>query len=256
LESDLALTLDKSPYSLRGEIQIPPGIKVVMEPGVELINAGDDNWNKFALAGSFSAVGTKEQPVVLKNITISGSSVATEKSTVTITHAIIKNGSIIPYRNKFENSKLEIADSFLETGLIMGGQVIIRRSIIKGYDTYQNGDTEIEGNNIELVNNCFSVGGPRIDSPFEDRIIKHIIKHNTFNASNPPQKLQYPVWFMIWDYTSTYNPSITDNYWHGLGDTQISDFLWDGSTRMDISAKFITSPLLTEPHPDTPTCIN
>ena len=85
MESDLALTLDKSPYSLRGEIQIPPGIKVVMEPGVELINAGDDNWNKFALAGSFSAVGTKEQPVVLKNITISGSSVATEKSTVTIT---------------------------------------------------------------------------------------------------------------------------------------------------------------------------
>jgi len=61
--SDLVLTKSQSPYVLTSTLQIPPGISVTVEAGVEIQSNGLDNmfWNQ----GSLTFKGTRENPIRL-----------------------------------------------------------------------------------------------------------------------------------------------------------------------------------------------
>ena len=90
------------------------------------------------------------------------------------------------------------------------------------------------------------------DQGYQGSIV-FLIQHNTFDASLTPKIDDY--WFAMHEGNSI-DVSLANNYWHGIGDTAISDFLWDANSDIRAQAKFITSPMLTEPHPDTPNCID
>ncbi|MFQ5805657.1 MAG: right-handed parallel beta-helix repeat-containing protein [Phycisphaerae bacterium] len=56
-------TLDGSPYNLVGDVRVPPGETLVIEPGVEVIGQG--HYKLTVDAGTLLAVGTADQPILV-----------------------------------------------------------------------------------------------------------------------------------------------------------------------------------------------
>jgi len=56
-------TLDGSPYNLVGDVRVPPGETLIIEPGVEVVGQG--HYKLTVDAGTLLAVGTAEQPILM-----------------------------------------------------------------------------------------------------------------------------------------------------------------------------------------------
>jgi len=149
-------------------------------------------------------------------------------------------------------TQLSITDSILDRqGGIKARTVTIKRSVIEGFPGPENRGVMINTYNIELVNNCFPLRGLFVtDNVYGSVFNNPIIKHNTFDASS---HFQHP-FFETTNSKKSLNILLTDNYWNNLGDKSINGFVKDSRNDMTLTARFITEPMLTQPHPDTPSC--
>ncbi|MBI68341.1 MAG: hypothetical protein CL777_06325 [Chloroflexi bacterium] len=259
LASDLILTLDKSPYLLIGEVQIPLGVNITVDPGVELKGESPGK-SKIRLAGMFYAVGTKSQPVILDWFTIAAAGIpgeddVTDEEKITITHANVRI-SMATF------SKAKVTDSVIyQSGFTATKGLILKRNIFRTDLEYPDRTASNmsvgsrQDTQLLIVNNCFVGTHPKVWD-VKDRV-DYLIQHNTFDATNAPTG--GAEWFMMSSVESntsqaTKDVSIANNYWYGLGNKPITDFLMDANSDIIYQAKFITTPVLTEPHPDTPNC--
>jgi hypothetical protein len=138
VNSDLVLTKSKSPYSLSSTLQIPAGVTVTVEAGVEVESHGTDVmfWNQ----GILNFKGTKELPILLSGkpsiyVLTKGSEPGSE---LNITGVLFNGGGTIwsnagyfgYFSLVFEDSEIKDVSNFIYVWYLLNKAVIQRNVFI------------------------------------------------------------------------------------------------------------------------------
>jgi hypothetical protein len=158
--SDLVLTKSQSPYSLSSTLQIPAGVKVIVEAGVEIQSNGLETmfWNQ----GNLTFNGTRENPIRLtgkpsvyvltKNAQIG--------SQLNIT-GVLFNGGTRVWSNQgysgyfslvFEDNEVQDVTDFIYVWYLLNRAVIQRNVFVN------SGGLSVgfgEGKDVSILNNLF-----------------------------------------------------------------------------------------------------
>ena len=158
--SDLVLTKSQSPYSLSTTLQIPAGIKVTVEAGVEIQSNGLETmfWNQ----GILSFKGTRENPIRLtgKPSVYILTKNAEVGSQLNITGVLFNGGSRV-WSNQgysgyftliFEDNEVKDVTDFIYVWYLLNKAVIQRNVFIN------SGGLSVgfsEGKDVSILNNLF-----------------------------------------------------------------------------------------------------
>jgi len=90
LSTNTVLTVNQSPYNLSSAVQVPKGITLRIEAGVRITGAGLQD--AFLVAGKLEILGTKENPVRIQNVEAGNLFRTTgDEPTINITNALISD---------------------------------------------------------------------------------------------------------------------------------------------------------------------
>ena len=260
ISSDTTWTQEDSPYVITSTIQIPSGVTLTIEPGVlvTMPSSGD----MFLLHGTIVARGTKGEEIIFDGGNSSnffspkGSSADTF---LDLDRCILRNGrSFWPATGHEQYGHFSLTHCELIN--------LTNYS----YIWYPERDVHIEYNKLTNTGG-FSIG--------HSGNTKVYIRYNLFNGRNPNLPSYADYWIQNWasydlsetivKYNSFINTkgialelpsgydsaamSATENYW-GMQDTTIIDkMIYDKNDDITSAGYINYQPILTSPHPSTPT---
>jgi PKD repeat protein len=255
-------TLENSPYTITDTVQIPKNVTLTIEPGVTVISSLGSYDEMFLLHGIIYAYGTVDKKIVFDGGGNSNFFSAKESDVDTfldLDYCVIRNGhSFWP-----------------PTGYAQYGHFSLRHSELTdltyySYVWYPGKDIYIEYNNF-INTGGFSIG--------HDDNVKVYVRYNLFKGKNPnlPTYADFCIrnWAsysesetivkynsfidmdgIVLELPSGYDSaamSATENYW-GTQDTDVIDsMIYDKNDDITCAGFIDYLPILTEPHPDTPT---
>jgi hypothetical protein len=251
ISTDTTWTEENSPYKVTSRIQIPLGVTLTIEPGVTVSSS------EFLVNGTFSARGTEGKRIVFDGFEISTAG-STADTVVDIDYCIIRNGSFWPSSNLYSPAHLTLRHSELsnmgEVAYLqgLGGDVYIEYNKFTNVGRIAVGCTH----NVYIRYNLFDTKRPGQPPGFDcwiycwasggqDGSKKVIVKYNSFiNTEGIAIELATNA--------STAAVSATENYW-GIQDTNAIDtMIYDKNDSILITNYIEYLPILTQPHPDTP----
>jgi hypothetical protein len=262
-------TLENSPYIITDTVQIPENIVLTIEPGVVIesaLNSSEDYM--FVLHGKIVARGTVDNKIVFDGgCTATGFSQDPESygssffttggapsdPQVILDHCVIQNGNRFYWGTR---GHLNLTNSELTNlGLTFWGYNGDSQIYSSGQDVYiQNnlfinttgfGIAHLDANVFMRYNLFTENRGPLVRSTqgLESRTF---INYNSFiEVSETVLRLSSSGTDVILD--------ATNNYWGTIDTSMIDSWIFDGNDDINIRGVIEYSPILTEPHPDTPT---
>ncbi len=248
ISSDITWTKADSPYVITSTVQIPSGVTLTIEPGVTISKpiSGD----MFLLMGTIRAHGTAQEPIVFDgggNSTIVGTDPGHGNGD--FEYCVFKNG----YSLWDRWGKLNLRHS----------QIInLTRSRAIQLDN-PSGESNIEYNkfvNTGGISSYANEYGINIRYNLFQRMISPIYNAGGGTRGTPNKMVVQFNSFVdieriILSLESVFSPTIdaTHNYW-GTTDTAVIDLkIYDGHDDVRIGSYITYLPILTSPHPSTPT---
>ncbi|MDW8023844.1 MAG: PKD domain-containing protein, partial [Nitrososphaerota archaeon] len=255
-------TLENSPYIIMKTVQIPENVTLIIEPGVTVIASPSlpEREFLFVFAGKIYAHGASDSKITFdgggKNGFFGHVSYDRPTALLSLKHCIIKNGSFLIWpESGGYGCYLELKYSEI-VGITRGSDIPIWHS---------NQDIFIEQNifvdsagfrfassvsSVYIKNNLFigcrpGVYGALIVNWYCGSGGATIVKYNSFIGAK--NVLSLPEGY--------FNAAIiaTENYW-GTTDTGVIDsMIYDKKDNIKCSSFIEYLPILTEPHPNTPT---
>jgi len=280
--------LSNSPYYLDGELQVPQGVVLTIEPGVKIVARG----GSIKVAGSVTASGTSTSKIIIeKGIRQWAQGGYTYKVSSDALFTSAYWGSSIPGRGSIylknvlmkndvyqestgsqnfeafqvvwfgDDLDVEIYDSEFENVTAFmtdGGEGSLKaeRNIVKHDSAFPShrwdfglGSGEIS---VEVRNNCFAVplsfGG----------LNGGVLRQQTYQLnSNSIYFSEDEGLFRMSKISLAGSPGYfdaTQNYWHGLTEADVKSLVRDKNSDISIPGEFRVTPLLSAPHSDTPSC--
>ncbi len=254
LSASTRWTAGKSPYEITETIQIPEGVTLTIEPGV-IVNKPTGG-NMFLLLGTLYAHGTAQEPIVFDgggNSTIVGTHPGYGNGN--FEYCVFKNGGALWDRW----GKLNLRHSQL-INLTLSSQNAISGAIIKLDGP--SGEINIEYNKFVNTGGIYSYANKYGIN----------IRYNMFNGllsplcnagggtSTTPNKMVVKfnsfvnIEGIILSLEPVFSPTIdaTENYW-GTTDIDVINLkIHDGKDDVRIGSYITYLPVLTSPHPSTP----
>ena len=243
-------TLANSPYIITSTVQIPENVTLTIEPGVAVSTQIDDDM--FLLHGIIVAKGTVDEKIVFDGgniarfFNVEGS---TAESFLDMDNCIVKNGNSFWWGGAgnahFNLTKSEVTN-LSEYSYIVYPEidVFIAHNIFidsHGFSVANNVA------NISIINNLFigKNSAHIIQNSASYGSSKTIVKYNSFID-------MAGIVLQLGPGYSTANMNAVQNYW-GTNDTNIIDaMIYDKSDDITCANFIDYTPILTEPHPDTP----
>lgn len=245
-------SLANSPYNLTSDIQIAYGVVLTIQPGV-VVNGGTKAGpiNYIQAWGTLNAEGTTESRITFNYTAIASATGAPPAEPILIiTHSVI-NGGWITLQNM--GGTLILQDSLLNDISNFAGVTVIgpdancyvERNIFDDVShlvVYPNASTT-----VYIRNNVFyrpSVLEPAASvycssSVGPERVI---VQYNSFLSTD---KLALQI-------TTNAQMTATQNYWNTMDAGVIDSMIWDRNDDLGIIHYIDYTPILTEPHPNTP----
>ena len=256
INTDTTWTLANSPYFITDTVQIPSDVTLTIEPGV-IINKPTDG-DMFLLSGAIYAHGTIDNKIIFDggsnsnffNVTGYGNAFLDLK------YCTIKNGLMFwPGGNRSGHFYLQYSEltNLAEQSTIWFPTDNIDISYNKFIDTY--GFRIYTDNNIkvDIKNNFFYKGHSISNTGYwnfyiivESQDLSEVtIKYNSFiDMTDIVLKLGS-------DSINTFSAS--KNYWNTQDMNAINSMIYDKNDNISVENYISYLPILTEPHPDTPT---
>jgi len=257
IQSDVKMTIENSPYSITSTLQIPENVTLKIDPGVTVTFNSTDS-AMFLVHGRVEAHGTPSNKVTIICVDRSfffDMAGAPSDCSVSLDYCVLKHGlgicqNISGSLNLTNSEIIDLADPNWGDW---------------GYSTKWGLENE-----IHIEHNMFiDVKGFRLDWPKENIYIRYnlfkgnngfildenaefggqshaVIKYNTFIGMSEPILKFYVGGGQA-------NMSATENYWGTTNTSLIDSLIIDENDAITIYGFVEYLPLLTEPHPDTPT---
>lgn len=261
IRQDTEWTLENSPYTLQGKIQVDTGVTLTVAPGVHIVGNGCP----IQLWGNFIAVGTQNHKIEIENADIFQMSPLDNWKpesgyrNLSISYARFRHGTI-----QILLGELELQDSYLEEiNLVFRNSVsslvyipenrslIVRNVFVNPmqaisieYEIF--GKLEIQDNSFypkQYLGDLFYIRGLRNQS-FIDEGAEVLINHNNFfyedgNVISISESLRRDV-------------DATQNYWSITDDSQIQDRITDGNDGLEYRAYVEYTPFLLTSNENAP----
>jgi len=242
-------TLENSPYIITDTVQIPEGVMLTIEPGVTVISTGVRDM--FLLQGRIEAHGTNSNKIVFdgggnSNFFYAYGSAETP-AYVILSYCKIKNGRSLVPTNGYDRLNLthsEIID--VREPSSPHAPAFVKYNLFKDWCSFVVG-TSGGSDKIYIMNNLFLGRSSFSDEYYTVKGIGYglVVKYNTFLKNN--QVLQ------VYPDAKSVEIDATENYW-GTNDTDaIDSMIYDKKDDIRCAGFIEYLPILTEPHPDTPT---
>lgn len=248
-------TLDNSPYIIKDTVQIPENVVLTIESGVTVIFSGDGDM--FLVSGVIRAQGTAPRKIIFEGNGTSNffNVVQSDNSSLYLEHCILRDGvklwsidygvtqvilrhsklvNITNYSTFYHWRKVCYIEYniFIDTaGFTMynwfgedsGATVYIMHNLVKG--------------NRDFFVQCF----PNV---YNQEIV---VKYNSFIDVDG---IVLALHSGLGDYVAI---NATENYWGTTDTTIIDSLIYDRNDNISLPNQIEYLPILTEPHPDTPT---
>ena len=250
LSENLIWEVEESPYYLQGVVQIPTGVTLTIKSGVTVIVDG----GRFKSAGIVKADGTKSAKILFEGDGTLFEGVVGGESILILNHSEIRR-SPDPYSSNtliWGQSTLEINDSLFENVNISGGFSLnfsaTRTTFINfgGLHNSREWGQSPEANFV--TNSCFLSKPPIILYSSGMYGGTFILNNNSIYGISPGQ-FEHNL-----KVHSSSNIDASNNYWDGLAEADVRQFVYDKTLDVGIEGTVQILPMLTEPHPDTPKC--
>jgi hypothetical protein len=262
-------TLDNSPYIITDTVQIPENVVLTIEAGVVVessLNSSEDFM--FVLHGKIIARGKVDNKIVFDGGCVAtgfsqdpssyGSSFFTTGGALSDPQLILDN-CVIKNGNRFywgTRGHLNLTNSELTNlGLTFWGYNGRSQIYYPGQDVYIQNNLFINTTGFEIANlnadvfiryNLFTENRESLVWNTQGGESRTFINYNSFiDVSGTVLRL------------STLGDNVlldaTNNYWGTTNTSTIDSWILDGNDDINIRGVIEYSPILTEPHPDTPT---
>ena len=247
LPGDTIWSVDRSPYILREDIQIPYGLTLQIEEGVRILGQG----KRVRVFGELSIVGTPYNRVIVENTRIEpGNNSSSLTYFIDMSGVHMKGGEFLPPTGNSVYGRFNISYSVFE-------------DMPYTYVWYPVDDCLIE-NNIFIRTGGFSIG--------HSDNVKVIIRNNVFADYYSPAVSNWASYGQsatIVEYNSflTTNEQIAlllhvgysnaamdgrNNYWGTVDEQVIQSMIFDKNDDLGTAGYIPYSPFLYEPHANTP----
>jgi hypothetical protein len=243
---DTTWTSEGGPIRITGVVQVADGVTLTIAAGTRVIGGG----NGIEVFGNLIVNGTLEDPVLLDQVVIKQSGGIDSPSYIEIEQARITGGGVSP-----------------ATGNAGYGSLILRHSVIENigmaYIWYPTSDSYIEYN-IFRGTNSLSIG-------HSDGVSVYI-RNNVFTEYTGPVVRNWAAYsgstvVEFNSFLSTGNATVelpsggydgaamtaTSNYWGTTDLSVIESMVLDKADDLSRAGYIEYAPILTAPHPDTPT---
>ena len=254
VSSNETWSLQGSPYTLTGDVQVANGSTLTIAPGVEII--GDNK--KLEIFGVLNAIGEAESMIVFNSVVITpGSTSSNENHSINIDFAKINEGKLYP-----------------ATGNAVYGNLTLKNSLIKNlkdylYLWYPTSECVIEKNvfynsgrietmtrnaNIRIENNFFrndvsessSVTGYAVQNAATYESSSTTLRKNTF-FNTDKVAISLPA-----GYTSA-KIDAKENFWNTTTESVIKSMIYDKDDDLNSASLVDYSSFLTSADLATPT---
>lgn len=251
ISSDTTWTKADSPYQITSTVQIPSGVTLTIKPGVT-VSGG----NMFLLMGILRAHGTAQEPIVFNG---------SPNSTIVNTqpghgygdfeYCVFKNAYSL--WDRWGHLTLRYSQI---TNLTTRSQQAIAGAIIKLDNP--SGEVNIEYNKFINTGGIYSYAneyGINIRYNLFQKLLSPLSNAGGGTRGTPNKMVVQFNSFVdikgiILSLEPVFSPTIdaTQNYW-GTTDTAIIDLkIYDGNDDIRIGSYIVYQPILTSPHPNTP----
>lgn len=227
-----------SPYHLISRVQVAAEATLTIEPGVTV--HGNDN--SLESWGNLSVVGTKDKPILLRDVHLVDNSSAETPAQDTFAFVEFLNGSFFQPAN---NASLNVADCVFREGwyaqLLATGPAATQRferSVFRGCGTIMSQSP------ITFVNNVFAASMSGCSYGIEAASTL-TATYNTFTASGD----EYADFYLT---LGSKSADVRSNYWGGRPDAAIPAQIFDNNDDLNVAGLAEYLPTLAAPHPDTP----
>jgi hypothetical protein len=242
---DTTWTSESGPIRITGVVQVADGVTLTIAAGTRVIGGG----NGIEVFGNLIVNGTLEDPVLLDQVVIKQSGESGSPSYIEIEQARIAGGSVSP-----------------ATGNGGSGSLILRHSVIENsgmsYIAYPTSDSYIEYN-VFRGTNSLSIGHSNgvsvyirnnVFTEYTGTVVQNwaaysgstIVEFNSFlSAGTATVELES-------GYSSA-AMTATSNYWGTTDLSVIESMVLDKADDLSREGYIEYAPILTAPHPDTPT---
>ena len=241
ISSDTIWDLAGSPYTITSEVQVGAGATLTVEPGV-IINDG-----AISVWGILKIIGTDSQRIHLNNIYIK----AEEDNNIPTSQIIIKFANILsgsPYWGEGHGT-LTLTDSYISNTNEMiylwypYSDCFIERNIFNNSEGISVGHY---GPSVYIRNNVFyeQTGGYAVEN-WANYSGQTVVEYNSFLSTDR----------IVLLLPSGYDPTgmvAINNYWGTIDVNEIESMIYDKNDDLGCGGYIEFSPILTEPHPDTP----
>jgi PKD repeat protein len=255
LYSDTTWTIENSPYSVTSMVQIPENVTLKIDPGVTVIDNSAD-YIMFLLHGKIEAHGTPTNKIAFIGrgdwVVFFNTGGAVSGPSISLDYCIIKHGMTLlqdtcGYVNVTNSEIVDVGRSGGTPSYIRNseGDFYIEHNMFIDTNGFDISDTNehvyirynlFKGNRGFLVKEWVHTGF----SP------KAVVKYNTFIGVSETV-------LMIFSWDAQGSMDATENYWGTSNTSLVESWIEDGHSDIGIHAFIDYLPILTEPHPDTPT---
>ena len=242
ISTDTTLFASAGPVTVVGRVQVVPNVTLTIEEGVVITGIPDPSGYpppQIEVFGSLVILGNSNNPVKINNLSISGKESASQ---ISITHIESDGVSI-----SAQTGALQLRNSFLSSSVWVGPNA--SESYIEGnvFRAGGFGATHSFGGQptIYLRNNVFLSGGIYYMNNTYGTSDSFVVKHNSILDTDRE----------VYRHNSNYPQPIdlSENFW-GTTDTSVIDtMIYDRNDDLNIPIFVTYLPILTAPHPNTPT---
>jgi len=253
LYSDTTWTIENSPYSVTSTVQIPENVTLKIDPGV-IVTDNSPNYLMFLLHGKVEAHGTPANKITFIGggdwVVFFNTGGATSDPSLSLDYCIIKHGSSVweSSRGYFKLTNSELVD------LGYWSSADIR---------YPASDIYIE-HNMFIDTNGFDIANANKHVYIRYNLFKGnrgvLVKEHAGASGSSAAVVNYNSFinmsetvFAISTWDGEFTMDATENYWGTSNTSLVDSWIEDGYDDIRINGFVDYLPILTEPHPDTPT---
>ena len=230
--SDMTWEAAKSPYYLADRVQIASGITLKVEPGVTVYGQGYtiESW------GNISMLGTKEKPILVQSLWIVDNSTAASPGNIELAFVEYDSGSLLGSTTNASTHVSDCVFNALQQPIYIFSPLtsthLFERNVFRyGYGIQSSAP-------LKLVNNVFQDYYYYPEVVVQDSLVANL---NSFLVNNNPLVT-----------LGAKSADVTNNYWGGLLDTDIPNYIVDNNDDLNIAGTATYLPTLASAHPDTP----
>ena len=239
IDTDTIWDLSGSPYNIVSVIQIAEGVTLTIEPSVEV--NGNGYSNRIDIWGTLAAIGTPSSRITFND---TYTDLFNPTSTSLVSESAIQyadsNNSL--FACDADRAVLDLTDLELNNSVVFLGRnsgITIERNKF------------LNDSRINIVNNnvSISIRNNLFYNWYSDYAIRcQGIDESTveFNSFLSTDRIALRL-------AAGCHMEAINNFWNTTNTSVIDAMIWDSNDDLTISNEIIYEPILTEPHPDTPT---